>query len=212
MLLREEAEMPYFKPYGLARLIVTTLAAAAVLCSGVRGSGCCGRAPLWIAWTSLKNTNVFAAAPLRVRRVVPENEQLTKLYVPPPYSNVASLNMQSRHSMPSSCWVSDFNRTRSKRAKSDGTTGMAAGSATPAWAKAKCATVDVWLPESMRNIEKAPALNDPNASITLDITPAPHNGAGCAVWRYHYGPPPARGGHSTHGDRKRQPTGRHVLQ
>jgi hypothetical protein len=53
--------------------------------------------------------------------------------------------------------------------------------------------VDVWMGDSMRNIAKAPTINDPNDSITLDIKP-PLNGerGDCAVWVYHYGNPPEK--------------------
>ena len=48
-----------------------------------------------------------------------------------------------------------------------------------------CAQVDVWIPADMANAQQAPTINDPNASVTLDITPSP-NGRDCSIWHYHY--------------------------
>jgi hypothetical protein len=39
----------------------------------------------------------------------------------------------------------------------------------------------------------APTINDPNASVVLDITPPPVGNSKCTVWKYHYGDkPPTR--------------------
>jgi hypothetical protein len=59
------------------------------------------------------------------------------------------------------------------------------------WSKEACAKVDVWFPESMRNVQQAPTMNDPNATVTFDITPPlRQTNEECSVWVYHYGDPP----------------------
>ena len=59
----------------------------------------------------------------------------------------------------------------------DTTAGVGAGD---------CAQVDVWIPESMAKADSAPTLNDPNASITLDITPSKSETSACSLLKYHY--------------------------
>jgi hypothetical protein len=48
-----------------------------------------------------------------------------------------------------------------------------------------CAQVDVWIPADMANAQQAPTINDPNAIVTLDITPSP-TGSDCQTWHWHY--------------------------
>ena len=69
------------------------------------------------------------------------------------------------------------------------------GSRATVFAKASCTIIDVWLPAKpkSKNTLEAPSMNDPNASVVLDITPpSGERIEGCTFWRYHYGetPPP----------------------
>ena len=38
----------------------------------------------------------------------------------------------------------------------------------------------------MRNMQSAPTMNDPNASVTLLMTPPIDGNSNCAEWVYHY--------------------------
>jgi len=57
------------------------------------------------------------------------------------------------------------------------------------WAKDRCTTVDVWMPES-KNMEMAPNTNDTNTGTYLRINPPSGKAANCTVWKYHKGRPP----------------------
>jgi hypothetical protein len=117
------------------------------------------------------------------------------VYAPPLYSRTTSLNMHSLHSMPSSCCVTPKKRPRAKSlCCKGGTTGIAYGKPAPAGGVLdSCAHVDVWLPENTNNVVRAPTMNDPNASVTLDITPPSESPRGdCAIWVYHYGNSPSK--------------------
>lgn len=133
--------------------------------------------------------NAFWAAPVKTTLVVPENRQFSKWYAPPPYVSVTLSNVHSLQFRPSNCcgsvpkWLS-----LTSIDDKGGTTGIASGRPKP-----DCARIDVWLPESMKNMQKAPTTNDSNASIVFDIPP-PKDGKGndCAVSYYHYGTPPVK--------------------
>ena len=59
----------------------------------------------------------------------------------------------------------------------------------PCGAEGACAEIDVWLPESMRNnrVLQAPTINDPNATVTLDVRPPVSNSSGnCATLCHNY--------------------------
>jgi hypothetical protein len=58
-------------------------------------------------------------------------------------------------------------------------------------ADAGCTKIDVWLPN--KNIATAPTMNDPNATVVLDITP-PSKGeeSNCTEMHYHSGTPPPK--------------------
>ncbi len=181
------------KPYGLARLIVTVCLAIAVLCIGVWGCGGIGGFAAEIASRMRNRIIVFAAAPVKVRRKFLEIATLLKLKAPPPYVNETLLKTQSVQSTPSNCCTRPDHVALEKWRLAGGTVGTSADTSTPPGPPRTCANVDVWLPESMRNITEAPTINDPNASIILDIKPPLEGERGdCAVWVYHYGNPPEK--------------------
>ena len=184
----------YFWPYGVTRSAVKASFTRAALIIGsfcLVGGG-------FLFWSMLcKKAEViraFAAAPLKVTRVVPENLGFTSLEAPPAYVNVTSVNEHSSQFKPSNCCSPPLKAVPVNTAFCNGGTVGSAPGKTACFGN--CASVDVWLPESMRNSStlQTPALNDPNAAVTLDITP-PQSGkaATCSVWHYHYGTPPQKG-------------------
>src|SRR5216684_19356 len=204
-----------YSEYGLVKLMVVGLCAVAVLSIGVLGLGGSGGWPDIIAWSKGKIAKVLVAAPFKVTRVVPEKEQLIKLYAPPAYSKRTSLNTQLVQSSPSSDWVTSSKINSSNFGKA--TKGLKVGSEPvrtmpllpcaappplntdlPCVEPGACGVVDAWLPKDWfpanSKVLQAPTTNDSNASIVLDINP-PTSGqvTDCVLWRYHYGTPPTRG-------------------
>jgi len=179
-----------YRPYGLAKLMLIGCSAVAFLSIGVFGGGIFGGAPWTRASISGRIAKVFAAAPLNSKRVVPEKWQSTREYDPPAYVKVASEKKQPLHFMPSNCCETPKNFEPSTEALKGGTIGSP-GNPPPPWADATCSKVDAWFPESMKNMQQAPTINDPNAIVTLDITPpSGQTNEECCVWVYHYGDPP----------------------
>jgi hypothetical protein len=117
--------------------------------------------------------NVFKAAPFSWTTAPRGRLQLTQLKAPPAYVNTGAVMEQPSQSIPSSAWTPPPMVPPTKRLVAGGTTGSAPSMTTPrpgtAWPA--CTRVDVWESESIRNTEQTPTINDPNASITLDIKP-----------------------------------------
>lgn len=197
----------------------TTLGAIAVLMIGVFGFGGTGFCCSAIALIRSTNATVLAAAPCNEIRVTPLKWAFVKLYDPPPYISATFSNVQLSQSSPSSaCVVVPFGAPLNDPLHILGPNVTAAFGCTPsmtiAWLppeKSKlvnmqdrcaggacgagagvggvCAKIDVWLPKIAA--QQAPTINDPNASVILDITPPPSGKSGnCTVWVYHYGEPP----------------------
>src|ERR1700693_6354573 len=143
---------------------------------------------------------VFAAAPYKVSRIVPENLGLVIRTGPPPYVKSTFLNVQSSHANPSKgCCPFAMPTPLLTPPVSARTTGANAGLvATNPPLGGSCAETDVWLPESMKNSNilelKDPTINETNATVTLDIHPPLHEqSSACSTWHYHYGKPPDKG-------------------
>jgi len=152
-----------------------------------RGGRCLG----WLRRANqVETATALNAAPRRVRLVLPSKRQLTQLTIPPEYVRSAFLSKQPSQLIPSSWKFPLMVAPWIKTLGMGGRTGTALGPDTNA-----CARVDAWLPESMNrhDVITTPDANDPNAKITLDITPPlKRSGGDCAVWVYHYGTPPSK--------------------
>lgn len=196
--------------YGVAKSSFLMFVIVTVCGIGWYGGQTCGLLPrarfVKKAWTA----NVFAEAPLKSMRNMPCTDGCTKEMGPPEYVKRTLLKVQSVQSKPSSDWPTSLNVYRSKRGNSN--IERKAGSApstwipTGSWLKlpplmtdrggvrgGACASVDVWIPRSMNNTDvlQTPSANDPNAIVTLDITPpAKGKGGNCSVWVYHSGKAP----------------------
>jgi hypothetical protein len=150
------------------------LSIGALFCGGVCGALFAGHPS---KPNMLRNTAVLAAAPVRLIDGGVTNRDSMISNSPPPYVSVASVKEHRKHLIPSTAYGPDRTVTFSaKRFRKGGTTGTP-----PAWMA--CAKVDVWLPSS--NIDMAPTMNDPNATVRFRILP-PNNVFECGVWTYHY--------------------------
>jgi hypothetical protein len=178
-------------PYGLSRLTLTVLVAVAICGIGACGLGWIGGFAVRRAPNMRSKVTVFAAAPVSFKRKFFDTDTSLKLKAPPPYVNDTFSNLQPLQDRPSNCCVTPTQSDSVKlRLPSGGTLGISPGADTAE----DCAKVDAWFPASTKNIMEAPTINDPNASVTLDITPPSEdsNGENCAVWVYHYGKPPSK--------------------
>ena len=157
--------------------------------------GCCLGQP---SNPKLANSNtVFLEAPSNLKLTTPDRFKSFRLKLPPEYRIVAP---------PSSTQLVQLGPSRSRKLLgpkllnstslkgTSGTLGAASlfRTSVPVWAaSARCRTVDVWLPS--KDVTKTPSANDPNASVTLRITPPLSGEAGdCTVWKYHYGVRPKK--------------------
>jgi hypothetical protein len=176
--------------YGLTKLTVIGCFAVAVFSVGFLGIGGFGGTPLVIPSKKGSTAIVFAAAPFNTTRIVPENLQLVKANAPPEYDNVTFSKKHPVQFKPSSSCGTFLSTNPVCDVVIGGTTGTPP-SEMAVWASTGCSRIDAWFPESMKNALQAPTINDPNASVTLDITPPSGDSRGdCAVWVYHYGNPP----------------------
>ncbi|HXN53332.1 MAG TPA: hypothetical protein VN943_15480 [Candidatus Acidoferrum sp.] len=105
MLYRDRAAV-YFGPIkgAVKSIFGMGFFAIAFLFMGLFGGSDAGGMPIERPFKNLRNARVFAAAPSSTNRVVPENLAFSKLYAPPLYRSVASLNLQPRQSKPSKGW------------------------------------------------------------------------------------------------------------
>src|SRR5208337_5377884 len=99
------------------------------------------------------------------------------LKAPPPYIKVAFLKVQCSQLSPSNPIVMlPPNVLSALLELRGGTTGTRPLPITVAGTGPDggedCAKVDVWIPTDTIDAQQAPTINDPNASITLDITPS----------------------------------------
>jgi hypothetical protein len=179
-------------PYGLIKSCLTIFVISTLTFSGCLGGGECGVLNLLTSEKYVVSAKVFAAAPKSFSLIDPENLAFSNLNAPPPYSKVTSSKVFPSVFKPSSATLPCNMLLPMKLGCMGGTDGTALG-VTPIWAKAGCTTVDVWLPDN-RSINTAPTINDPNASITLDITPpsrcSQNKDSNCVIYRYHHGNPP----------------------
>jgi hypothetical protein len=183
----------YMNQYGLTKLTVIGCFIVAVCSLGFLGVGGFGGTPRVSACKKGSMTTVFAAAPDKITRVVPENLQLARLYAPPPYFNVALAKTQFLQFNPSNSWGTPEKMEFSTKAPESGGTTGTPPVAMAVWENRGCSRVDAWFPESIKNALQAPTINDANATVTLDITPPSGDSRGdCAVWVYHYGNPPSK--------------------
>jgi hypothetical protein len=115
---------------------------------------------------------VLAAAPVSWTFTTPSKMQFLNAKFPPPYVSVGLTKRALSQTRPSSCCeeppvpTSEFAISKEPR----GTTGTK--ETFPIWAKAAdCTKIDVWMPPTRRRVASAPTKNDPNAIVTLRITP-----------------------------------------
>lgn len=205
----------------LTRVNLVSLLLAAMLTCGEFGRGRSGTLRKLVS--PCKIMNVFRAAPFNVTRS-PLILQSMQLSAPPAYVTSIASTTHPRQFMPSSACVITFpitvipltgdiwrggtcGSTPSSNIAVPATKGWgfsAAGGlwgAALVWAKSDCVTVDVWDPK--KYIQQAPNTNDPNASVTLDITRPPSGKSNCTIWRWHSeAPPPKTGGAKKKGKRK----------
>jgi hypothetical protein len=140
----------------------------------------------------LRNPAVFNAAPLSSIRTGGVIVVLRKTYPPPPYCKVTFDSAHPSQETPSTRYLMlDNFAPLTTRLPSGGTTGSAPSICINVRVGADvagdcCANVEVWFPTS--NTDMAPSVNDPNASVTFDISP-PENGE-CGKWKWHYGEHP----------------------
>lgn len=148
------------------------------------------------AW---RNPIVFKAGPTNCKLMFPPILLAGRAYAPPPYFKVTLSNSQLKHSRPSkSIGMLAYREPSSLFPDNGGMigtnglrwagAGAAWGGADFVWAKAGCRTVDVWFPK--KNMQSAPNMNDPNATVTIRITPPSDRNSSCTNWRTHYGSAP----------------------
>jgi hypothetical protein len=186
--------MSYFWPYGLTKSprratfkLVVVIIGALGLGLGIFG----GAAGQPIRPNALRNVAVLLAAPTKCIPTVPCISAFSRLYAPPPYSNVTSVYVlflaltPSRRTVPPLVPLSDITIPLK-----GGTIGTAFGNA--AWAKSSgCRLVEAWFPNAIA--QSTPATNDANASVDFRITPPSRGYRGdCTKWVYHYGTAPSK--------------------
>jgi hypothetical protein len=180
-------------------------------CALISMSACARRPPgsgtdrggvgLGIAPTAINKIHVLWAAPVRTTETFPGTFVSGKLKLPPPYVSTLAVTVHPSHEKPSSCCTLPPTFDPCPKNCNGGTTGIApgmdiveggsVGACEDCWNA--CTRVNVWLPESAKNMQQAPTTNDPNASVTLDIrSPLDGERGDCAVWTYHYGNPPEK--------------------
>jgi len=190
--------------YLLTAVLISSIVAGSVnvalsIGGRLKVDGGTGRCGLLSASTNMSKSRVLSAAPVNVMRIPVLNFGFTKRNAPPPYVKSVFPIVQFSQSKPSSCseppLKSEFFITNPFNG---GTIGIDAASVE------NCAQVDVWIPEDIINAQQAPTINDPSASITLDIIPSP-SGRDCEIWHYHYlrkgeKPPPNKAQPAYHQD------------
>ena len=197
---RDRAKFYFVPEYGATKSPLSSFSRLALLMIGVFGltSGACGFAGHPIIPKVLSNPSVFAAAPTNLSWTGGTTVESVRLYAPPPYTNVTPLYTLLLERNPSRGTSALRNvLCDDPELPSGGTRGTAACQTSPMsgiWAKAKpdCRTVEMWFPN--KDMQSAPTTNDPNASVTVRITPPSSGKAGnCTVWKKHYGVRPKSG-------------------
>jgi hypothetical protein len=182
----------YFRVPKLPVAVSFTIAVLIIGAFGIGGLG--GLWPASRAWINWRKMTVFAAAPTSSTRTGPENLKSVNWKLPPPYLNIAPLNTQRTQSLPSTPKAppGTDNPKFSRWEDIGGTVGApppptisgasdgACGGGTCGGA---CASVDVWLLESTKNVAATPNANDTNAVVVLYITPPEVSGG---IVRYGY--------------------------
>lgn len=171
---------------GVICIIAASLFCCVGGCNRFGGLGV-GMAPR--AWS---RTKVLRAAPFKASGVWARSLQFIHRKAPPAYVKETADIVQPVQSIPSRDWTSPVIEPPSQWTRAAGTTGSAPSIFRPVpWSA--CTKVDVWQSWSATNDIETPTMKDPNASVTLDITPPLEgNGGNCAVWVYHYGKPPSK--------------------
>jgi hypothetical protein len=160
------------------------LSIGALFCGGVCGALFAGHPnnP-----NMLRNTAVFDAAPVSCIDGGLTNCDSTIENSPPPYNNIVRSKTHRRQRTPATRNESSVKWEPSTEIfLNGGTVGVPSMfMAKPGGAKpwGDCANVEVWFPS--KNIDMAPTMNDPNATVTFRISP-PNNVFECGVWTYHY--------------------------
>lgn len=206
----------YFNPPKPTSWMVLPLILAGVLI-GILGFGSLSQGgeggAAWEAQTLKKvsSLSVLAAAPLSSSLTGSLITTPGRSYAPPPYVSWVLLSEHPKHRRPSSCCAPPVTANPYNVGPRLGTIGIASGSEIVDWAAApggvggegsaanaeeRCTTVDMWDPDDIMSAEQAPTMNDPNASVTLDISPPKHKtNSDCVVWRRHKRFPPTWKGH-----------------
>ncbi len=195
-----EKAQPYRWPtYGLIKSTVIVCALLTSLIIGVFGWSGFGLTPAFTESTRANNLTVLAAAPFKTRRIGVEITAFTRLNDPPEYSKMTFLKTQFLQSNPSRGWMRfETVNEETTISGSGGTIGSAPPTTTPRCANAGCTNMDVWFPN--KNITRTPSANDPNDTVTLDITPPSENElppsgdetSDGVIMRFHYGTPPPK--------------------
>jgi hypothetical protein len=141
------------------------------------------------------SSTVFAAAPVKMTGTPLGIMAVGNRKAPPPYVKTRGLILQSpSHEKPSSCCTLPPIVSPLPKYCNGGTTGIAAGmeivdgGSVGGGCWAACTRVDVWMPESSKDMQQAPTINDPKASVIFLITPPSEGNSNCAEWAYHETP------------------------
>ena len=184
-------------PAGLIQLavVIWSLTSTAVNRGG-RADGCFCRS----AWSCANVCRAFRAAPVNFTSICPVKVGFTSRYAPPAYVRTALWNLQRSQFRPSSAWPTPVKELSAiiLLVGRGGTTGSTPAMSIPTWAQEAdgCSRVGVWFPEDTKsNVLAMPNTNDPNASLTVRITPPPSfsgldNPEPCSMRYYHYKDPP----------------------
>jgi hypothetical protein len=192
-LRHRDSAFSYFPEYGLTNVPLIAVFRVALWMTGVLGlvaGGVFGAAAQPIIPRLFSSANVLPAAPMNWRFVSPSNVELRSKYAPPPYRIVTLRNMLSYTMNPSRSivWPAIMLPPSSFATVTGGTIGthrLTRGEAVWAKAKSDCRKVEIWFPN--KDMQTAPTMNDPTASVTVRITPPSSGGAGnSTVWKKHY--------------------------
>lgn len=203
---RRDRTKIYFPEYALAKFPVTSVFRLALWMTGVLGlvGGGAGAASGQSPYPNMfQKASVLAAAPTSSTCVFPPNLARTSWNAPPPYRMWELMNISPVERIPSSSYNTPpsmlFSLNTRDKGGTTGTYGLVPAGATgdgddvdfagDSWAKATsgCTKVEMWFPFPKSDMQTAPTMNDPNATITVRITPPSSGNAGnCVVRKNHY--------------------------
>jgi hypothetical protein len=192
----------------LTRVIEVSSLSLAIVTSGAFGLnglpfGCAlgsAKAPV-----SNRNFTVLSAAP-RSSTCLDLNVQPIQEYSPPAYVRTFPANIHVWQLSPSKDWGAPGpkNAPLTEVVDSGGTLGARSPKLITVWAKTGCAVIDVWDPN--KYMQQTPNANDPNASVTLDITPPSSPKSRCTIWKWHGEAAPANGESTRRGGKRKNYT------